>query len=226
MDIRERLFALQDKEYQAFQAKLIPTVDPGAVIGVRMPALRAFAKEIRGTEEAEQFIRTLPHRYYEENTLHGLLLADLKDPQVCVKELDRFLPYVDNWATCDVISPISFKKHPACLLPMVREWLASEHVYVIRFGIGVLMKFYLDEAFDPEYPEWVARVCSDEYYVNMMIAWYFATALAKQPEAALPYLKNHRLDPWTHNKTIQKARESYRVTAEMKEELYQLRVIS
>ena len=136
------------------------------------------------------------------------------------------MPYVDNCATCDVISPISFKKHPACLLPKVREWLASTHTYTIRFGIGVLMKFYLDEAFSPEYPEWLAAVKSDEYYVNMMIAWYFATALAKQPEAALPYLKNQRLDPWTHNKTIQKARESYRISPEMKEELYQLRVIS
>ena len=226
MDIQERLFALQDKEYQAFQAKLMPTVDPDAVIGVRMPALRELMKEVRGTEEAEDFIRILPHRYYEENTLHGLLLAALKDPERCTAELDRFLPYVDNWATCDVISPVSFKKHPACLLPKVREWLASEHVYTVRFGIGVLMKFYLDEDFDPAYPEWVTAVRSDEYYVNMMIAWYFATALAKQPEAVMPYLVNHRLDPWTHNKTIQKARESYRVSPEMKEELYQLRVIS
>ena len=226
MDIQERLFALQDKEYQAFQAKLMPTVDPDAVIGVRMPALRELMKEVRGTEEAEDFIRILPHRYYEENTLHGLLLAALKDPERCTAELDRFLPYVDNWATCDVISPVSFKKHPACLLPKVREWLASEHVYTVRFGIGVLMKFYLDEDFDPAYPEWVTAVRSDEYYVNMMIAWYFATALAKQPEAVMPYLVNHRLDPWTHNKTIQKARESYRVPPEMKEELYQLRVIS
>lgn len=226
MDIQERLFALQDKEYQAFQAKLMPTVDPDAVIGVRMPALRELMKEVRGTEEAEDFIRILPHRYYEENTLHGLLLAAMKDPERCTAELDRFLPYVDNWATCDVISPVSFKKHPACLLPKVREWLASEHVYTVRFGIGVLMKFYLDEDFDPAYPEWVTAVRSDEYYVNMMIAWYFATALAKQPEAVMPYLVNHRLDPWTHNKTIQKARESYRVSPEMKEELYQLRVIS
>ncbi|MBQ6342299.1 MAG: DNA alkylation repair protein [Anaerolineaceae bacterium] len=226
MDIQERLFALQDKEYQVFQAKLIPTVDPDAVIGVRMPALRELMKEVRGTEEAEDFIRILPHRYYEENTLHGLLLAALKDPERCTAELDRFLPYVDNWATCDVISPVSFKKHPSCVLPKVREWLASKHVYAVRFGIGVLMKFYLDEAFDPVYPEWVAAVRSDEYYVNMMIAWYFSTALAKQPETVMPYLVNHRLDPWTHNKTIQKVRESYRISPEMKEELYQLRVIS
>ena len=226
MDIRARLFELQDKDYQAFQAKLMPTIDPDTIIGVRMPALRELVKEVRGTEEANRFLKELPHQYYEENNLHGLLAANIKDAECCIAELDKFLPYIDNWATCDVISPVSFKKHPACLLSKVREWLASTHTYTIRFGIGVLMKFYLDEAFSPEYPEWVAAVKSDEYYVNMMIAWYFATALAKQPDAALPYLKNQRLDPWTHNKTIQKARESYRISPEMKEELYQLRVIS
>ncbi len=226
MDIRERLFELQDKDYQVFQAKLMPTIDPDTIIGVRMPALRELVKEVRGTEEANRFLKELPHQYYEENNLHGLLAANIKDAECCIAELDKFLPYIDNWATCDVISPVSFKKHPACLFPKVREWLASTQTYTIRFGIGVLMKFYLDEAFSPEYPEWVAAVKSDEYYVNMMIAWYFATALAKQPEAALPYLKNQRLDPWTHNKTIQKARESYRISPEMKEELYQLRVIS
>ena len=226
MDIQARLFELQDKDYQAFQAKLMPTVEPDTIIGVRMPALREFVKEVRDTEEANRFLKELPHQYYEENNLHGLLAANIKDAECCIAELDKFLPYIDNWATCDVISPVPFKKHPACLLPKVREWLASTHTYTIRFGIGVLMKFYLDEAFSPEYPEWVAAVKSDEYYVNMMIAWYFATALAKQPEAAFPYLKNQRLDPWTHNKTIQKARESYRISPEMKEELYQLRVIS
>ena len=226
MDIQARLFELQDKDYQAFQAKLMPTVEPDTIIGVRMPALRELVKEVRGTEEANRFLKELPHQYYEENNLHGLLAANIKDAECCIAELDKFLPYIDNWATCDVISPVPFKKHPACLLPKVREWLASTHTYTIRFGIGVLMKFYLDEAFSPEYPEWLAAVKSDEYYVNMMIAWYFATALAKQPEAALPYLKNQRLDPWTHNKTIQKARESYRISPEMKEELYQLRVIS
>ena len=225
MDIRAHLFELQDREYQAFQAKLMPTVSPDAVIGVRMPALREFAKQLRGTEEAERFLEDLPHQYYEENTLHGLLIAYIKDPGSCIAELDKLLPYVDNWAACDVISPVSFKKHPACLLPKVREWLVSSHTYTVRFGIGVLMKFYLDEAFSPEYPEWVAAVKSEEYYVNMMIAWYFATALAKQPDTVMPYLKNQRLDPWTHNKTIQKARESFRISPGMKEELYQLRII-
>ena len=224
MDIQSRLFALQDKKYQAFQAKLVPNVDPSRIIGVRMPDLRTLAKELRDTEEAAGFLSSLPHSYLEENTLHGLLAALIKDPEKCIARLDEFLPYVDNWATCDVISPVSFKKHPACLLPKVQEWLHSEHTYVIRFGIGVLMSFYLDAAFSPEYLQWVAAVRSEEYYVRMMIAWYFATALAKQPEAALPYIENHCLDPWTHNKTIQKARESFRVSPEMKEKLDKLKV--
>ena len=226
MGIRERLYEMQDVDYQAFQAKLIPTVDPAAIIGVRMPALRALAKQLRGTEEAELFLKELPHASYEENTLQGLLLESVKDPALCIAELDRFLPYVDNWATCDVISPVSFRKHPDILPPKVKEWLASEHTYVVRFGIGILMKFYLDEHFSSEYPEWVAAVRSEEYYIRMMAAWYFATALAKQPEAILPYLENHRLDTWTHNKTIQKAKESYRITPEMKDRLNQLRIKS
>lgn len=223
MDIQARLFELQDKDYQAFQAKLMPTVEPDTIIGVRMPALRELVKEVRGTEEANRFLKELPHQYYEENNLHGLLAANIKDAECCIAELDKFLPYIDNWATCDVISPVPFKKHPACLLPKVREWLASTHTYTIRFGIGVLMKFYLDEAFSPEYPEWLAAVKSDEYYVNMMIAWYFATALAKQYESILPFLEQHQLAVWTHNKTIQKAVESYRITSEQKEYLKSLK---
>lgn len=224
MDIRAQLFELQDSAYQAFQAGLMPTVDRDRIIGVRMPALRGLLKEIKGTDAAACFLAQLPHEYYEENTLHGLLAASQKDPEACVAELDRFLPYVDNWATCDVISPACFKKHPACLLPKVREWMASAETYTIRFGIKVLMNFYLDEAFSPEYPEWVASVRSEEYYVRMMAAWYFATALAKQPDAVMPWIINHRLDPWIHNKTIQKARESYRISPEMKDKLAQLRM--
>ena len=224
MDIRARLFDLQDTKYQAFEAKLVPNVDPARVIGVRMPDLRALSKELRGTEDAERFMAELPHTYLEENTLHGLLAALIKDPVLCIAKLDEFLPYVDNWATCDVISPVSFKKHPDCLLPKVREWLRSDHTYVIRFGMGTLMSFYLDDAFSPEYPQWVADVRSEEYYVRMMIAWYFATALAKQPDAALPFLTNRCLDPWTHNKTIQKACESFRISPEMKETLKKMKV--
>ena len=224
MNIQERLFSLQDKEYQAFHARLVPTIDPDRIIGVRMPDLRALAKEISGKEEARIFLETLPHDYYDENTLHGILISKIKDPEECIRELDRFLPYVDNWATCDVISPVSFKKHPPQLLQKVREWMGTDRTYTIRFGIGTLMSYYLDEAFSPDYPEWVAAVHSEEYYVRMMIAWYFATALAKQPEACLPYLTGRRLDPWTHNKTIQKACESFRIAPEMKEELKRLRI--
>jgi len=224
MNIREGLFSLQDVEYRAFQAKLMPTVDPEKIIGARMPELRKFAREVKGTEEATRFLQQLPHEYYDENNLHGLLVSFIKDPELCIAELDRFLPYVDNWATCDMTSPAVFRKHPAGLLPKVREWMASGHTYTVRFGIKTLMNDYLDDAFSPEYPEWVAAVESEEYYVRMMIAWYFATALAKQPEAVLPYLENRRLEPWTHNKTIQKARESYRISPEMKTYLSRLKV--
>ena len=224
MDIRERLFSLGDPEYREFHARLVPTIDPERIIGVRMPALRAFAKEIKGTEEAGAFLKTLPHDYYDENTLHGILVSMIKDPEECIRELDAFLPYVDNWATCDVISPAAFKKHPPLLLPKIGEWMASDRTFTIRFGIETLMSYYLDEAFSPEYPARVAAVRSEEYYVRMMIAWYFATALAKQPEACMPYLLERRLDPWTHNMTIRKACESFRIAPEMKAELKRLRV--
>ena len=224
MDIREQLFSLQDLKYKEFHAGLIPTIDPDRIIGVRLPDLRALAKELSGTEEALRFMATLPHDYYDENTLHGILISNLKDPVVCLDALDAFLPYVDNWATCDVISPKVFKKNLACLLQRIPGWLDSEHIYTVRFGIRMLMNFYLDEAFQPEYLDWAAGISLDEYYVRMGIAWYFATALAKQPEAALPYITERRLDPWTHNKTIQKACESFRVTPEMKEKLKALRV--
>lgn len=224
MNIREHLFSLQDAEYRAFQAKLMPTVAPEKIIGVRMPELRKFSREVKGTEESARFLQQLPHEYYDENNLHGLLVSFIKDPELCITELDRFLPYVDNWATCDMTSPAVFRNHPAGLLPKIREWMASGHTYTVRFGIKTLMSDFLDDAFSPEYPEWVAAVESEEYYIRMMIAWYFATALAKQPEAVLPYLENRRLEPWTHNKTIQKARESYRISPEMKNYLSSLKV--
>ena len=224
MDVRERLFSLQDLKYKEFHTGLIPTIDPDCIIGVRLPDLRKLAKELSGTEEARTFLKTLPHGYYDENTLHGILISDLKDPEECLDALDVFLPYVDNWATCDVISPKTFKKNLSPLLARIPGWLDSDHVYTIRFGIRMLMNFFLDDAFRPEYPDRVARISSDEYYVRMGIAWYFATAFAKQPEAVLPYITERRLDPWTHNKTIQKACESFRVTAEMKEKLRSLKV--
>ena len=222
--IRARLFELQDLSYRDFQCKLMPTVDPDTVIGFRTPELRKLAKSFSKEPEAEAFLRTLPHRYYEENNLHGFLIETMKDYSQVIAALDAFLPYVDNWATCDLMSPKIFKKHLPELREQIQVWMASSHTYTIRFGIEMLMTFYLDEQFQPEYLDWVADVHSEEYYVNMMIAWYFATALAKQYDAALPYLQEHRLEPWTHNKAIQKAIESYRITDEQKAYLRSLKV--
>ena len=202
----------------------MPTVDPDTVIGVRMPALRKLAKDFAETPEAAEFLQTLPHRYYEENNLHGLLISAMRDYDRAVAALDAFLPYVDNWATCDLIRPKVFQKHLPELLEKIQVWLASDHTYTVRFGLEMLMTCYLDDAFRPEYPELAAGVRSGEYYVNMMIAWYFATALAKQYDPALPYLRERRLDPWIHNKAIQKAIESCRVTGEQKAYLRTLKV--
>lgn len=214
--VQDRLFELQDLKYRDFQCKLMPTVAPETVIGIRTPALRKLAKELARHPDCGNFLRILPHKYYEENNLHGYILATMKDFDSVIEGLNRFLPYVDNWATCDTMSPKVFKKHLPELLPHIRRWIAAGETYTIRFGIGMLMRFYLDEAFQPEYLEWIAAVRSEEYYVNMMVAWYFATALAKQYDAALPYITHYRLDTWTHNKAIQKAIESYRITDEQK----------
>ena len=221
--IRARLFALQDPAYRDFQSRLMPTVDPATVIGVRMPQLRKLARELTATPDAGAFLSALPHQYYEENTLHGLILSLMSDYAAAVAALDRFLPYVDNWATCDCISPRAFLRHPHLLPRQLHSWMHSAHPYTVRFGIGMLMQLYLDDAFQPNYLDWVAEVHSEEYYVNMMIAWYFATALAKQPQAALPLLQQNRLPTWVHNKTIQKAVESYRIPPEQKAYLRTLR---
>ena len=222
-EIQRRLFALQDAEYRAFQCKLMPTVAPETVIGVRTPALRELAKALSGTEAAEAFLAELPHRYYEENNLHGFLLCRIRDFDPCLAAVERFLPYVDNWATCDCLSPRAFARTPEALLGPIRRWLASDHVYTCRFAIGCLMRWFLDDRFAPEYPEMVASVRSEEYYVNMMIAWYFATALAKQYDAVLPWLEQRRLAPWVHCKTIQKACESFRVPEAHKNHLKTLK---
>lgn len=222
--VQGKLFELQDLSYRDFHARLMPTVSKERVIGVRTPALRKFAKEFGKTKEAEEFLKQLPHEYYEEDNLHGFLIAGMKDFDRCTEELDRFLPYVDNWATCDLMSPKIFKKHLQELLVKIRVWTASEHTYMIRFGVGMLMSLYLDDAFELEYPEMVSGIRSDEYYVNMMIAWYFATALAKQYEAVLPFIENGRLDKWTHNKAIQKAVESCRVSDGQKAYLRTLKI--
>ena len=224
VDIQQELFSLQDLSYRDFHAKLMPTVDKARVIGVRTPKLRAFAKEFGKTEEAKEFLKVLPHQYYEENNLHGLLIEQIKDYPTLIGELNRFLPCIDNWATCDLLTVRVVKKHLDTFTEEVERWLASDHTYTIRFGIGMLMRYYLEEHFSLEYPEKVAKIRSKEYYVNMMRAWYFATALAKQYEAIFPFLEEKRLDAWTHNKTIQKAIESYRITQEQKVYLRTLRI--
>lgn len=221
--IREKLFELGDAEYKAFHAKLIPTVAVETIIGVRTPVLRKYAKEMSKDPRIGEFLEAVPHPYYDENNLHGFIIEQYKDYGECLSAVEGFLPCIDNWATCDMLAPRVFGKHTKELLEPVHRWIASEETYTIRFAMNMLMRFYLDEEFQPEYLELVSCVESEEYYVNMMIAWYFATALAKQYDAALPYLEQRRLAPWTHNKTIQKACESYRITAEQKAYLRSLK---
>ena len=223
-EIRKRLFELQDTKYRDFQSKLIPNIDPETVIGVRTPELRKFAKEILKSGEYADFLQDLPHKYFDENQLHAFLISGMKDYEESLGALCNFLPYVDNWATCDQMSPKVFKKHRPELLPKIKEWIGSTETYTIRFAVGMLMEHFLDEDFSDEYPEMVSKLRSDEYYVNMMIAWYFATALAKQYDAILPYIEQHKLDVWTHNKAIQKSVESYRITEEQKEYLKTLKL--
>ena len=224
MNIQETLFSLADAEYRAFQAPLIPNLPADAFIGVRTPALKAYAKEINGTPEADAFMQTLPHRYFDENQLHAFLISACRDYDAVLRAINCFLPFVNNWATCDQLRPAVFKKHTDTLILHIREWLGSSHVYTVRFGIGMLMAHYLDSTFQPEYLELAAGIQSTEYYINMMRAWYFATALAKQYDAVIPFITGKRLDQWTHNKTIQKARESRRISDEQKKLLYSLRI--
>ena len=222
-EIRQSLFALQDIKYRDFQAKLIPTNAAESVIGVRTPALRKLARELRKDPKIGDFLQDLPHTFFDENQLHAFLISEIKDYTECLVQVQRFLPYIDNWATCDLISPKIFRKHTEELMPYIKKWMASEHTYTCRFGIKMLMTYFLDNNFRSEYAEWVAAVKSEEYYVNMMIAWYFATALAKQYDTAVQYLQTQKLDVWTHNKTIQKAIESYRITDEQKRYLKTLK---
>lgn len=214
--ITEALYELRDEEYARFQAKLTPSVDPERFIGVRVPEVRKLAKVLKNSPEGEAFLRELPHSYYDENMLHGLLLSEIRDFDQAIEETNRFLPYIDNWAVCDIMSPKVFKKHKGKLMPSIREWTDSNETYTIRFGIEMLMSHFLDDDFKAEYLDIPAGIRSEEYYVNMMIAWFFATALAKQWKSAISYLENDKLDKWTHNKTIQKAIESYRITDEQK----------
>ena len=222
-DIYKELVSLQDKGYRDMQITIIPTVDADSIIGVRTPALRTLAKELSKREDIGKFLDSLPHKYFEENQLHAFILSGMKDAARAFELVDKFLPYVDNWATCDQMSPKVFKKHKDLLLEYTDKWIGSDHPYVKRFGIGMLMEHFLDEDFKTSYLTKVSKIRSDEYYVNMMIAWYFATALAKQYDATLPYIEKQKLDIWTHNKSIQKAVESYRITPEQKEYLKTLK---
>ena len=222
--IQKELFKLQDKKYKKFQEKLIPTRDPDTIIGVRTPELRKYAKELFKSNNYQSFLKELPHKYFDENQLHAFIISEIKDYDECINYINEFLPYVDNWATCDQMSPKVFKKNHDSLIDNIKTWLKSKETYTIRFGIGCLLQHFLDEDFKPEYLEIVSRIKSEEYYINMMIAWYFATALAKQYKLTKPYIENNQLDKWTHNKTIQKAIESYRISSEQKEYLKSLKI--
>ena len=224
MDVQAELLKLQDKKYGQFQQKLLPAVAADSIIGVRTPALRQMAKALLKSDGAAAFLTALPHKFFEENQLQAFMIAGIKDYDLCLRELKAFLPYVDNWSTCDQMSPQVFKKHRGALLTEIKIWLQSPHTYTKRFAIKMLMDHFLDEDFDLSYLELVAAIRSEEYYVNMMIAWYFATALAKQYKAALPFIEKKRLAVWTHNKAIQKARESYRVSVTAKAYLQQLKI--
>ena len=224
-EIINELFKMQDEKYRDFNSKLIPTVEKETMIGVRTPELRKYAKQLVKREDVGEFLHSAPHKYFDENQLHAFILAEIKDFGVCLEEVKSFLPYIDNWATCDQLSPKVFKKYRKELLTHIKEWIRSDKTYTVRFGIGMLMEHFLDEDFDLKYPAMVAEVRSEEYYINMMTAWYFATALAKQYERVLPFIENNKLDIWTHNKAIQKAVESYRITDEQKAYLKGLKVI-
>ena len=223
-EIEKRLFELQDEKYRDFQVKLIPAVDPASVIGVRTPELRKLAKELLKRDDTGAFLDALPHGYFDENQLHAFILSGMKDYEKCMAGVCAFLPFVDNWATCDQMSPKVFRKNREDLLAHIKEWLGLDKTYTVRFAVGMLMEHFLDEDFDVSYPETVAALRSDEYYVNMMRAWYFATALAKQYDAVLPFIEEQKLDKWTHNKAIQKSVESYRITPEQKAYLKSLKI--
>ncbi len=221
--IRKRLFELQDLQYKAFHSHLMPSVDPELVIGVRIPDLRRLAKEISGTPEAEFFLQSLPHKYYEENNLHAFLIENIRDFNDCIKAVNSFLPYIDNWATCDSLRPKVFKKNTISLEKQAFDWIESEKTYTVRFGIECLMIYFLDGQFNPAHAEKVAAVNCSEYYVSMMVAWYFATALAKHYNETLSYIEKRVLDHETHKRTIQKAIDSYRIDSAKKSYLRSLR---
>lgn len=223
MEIKEQLFMLADEKYRDFQAKLIPTADKDRFIGVRTPLLRSLVKKVLKEPCCKDFLCSLPHKYFDENQLHAFIISEIKDFELCVEEVCRFLPFIDNWATCDQLSPKIFRKHKSELLVCIKRWIANDKTYTVRFGIGMLLSHFLDSDFDVSYLDMVSGIKSDEYYINMMIAWFFATALAKQYDTAIKYIENRKLDIWTHNKAIQKACESYRISDEHKKYLRSLK---
>jgi len=221
--MKEELFKLQDKKYQEMQFKIIPNIDNSTIIGVRTPEIKKLAKEVlKG--DYKSFLEELPHKYFDENQLHAFIISEIKDFNECINYINKFLPYVDNWATCDQLSPKVFKKNTNKLIDEIKVWIKSKETYTIRFGVGCLMQYYLNDEFKEEYLELVSKIKSNEYYVNMMIAWYFATALAKQYDSTIKYIESNKLDTWVHNKTIQKAIESYRITDKQKEYLRSLKM--
>ncbi len=223
-EILSELFKMQDIKYRDFQVKLIPSKTVDDMIGVRTPELKKYAKELLKREDIGEFLEILPHEYFDEDQLHAFIISGIKDYDKCMSEVIRFLPYVDNWATCDQLSPKVFKKNRTELVKQIKKWIESKETYTVRFAIGMLMGHFLDEDFDIKYPEMVAKIRSDEYYINMMIAWYFATALAKQYDVILPFIEEKKMDIWTHNKAIQKSVESNRITPEQKEYLKSLKI--
>ncbi|MBR3049563.1 MAG: DNA alkylation repair protein [Bacilli bacterium] len=218
-NIINKLYKLQDKEYRDFQIKLIPNINSNTIIGIRTKELKKYAKELVKDNNYMSFIEELPHKYFEENQLHAFIISEIKDYDKCIEYINKFLPYINNWATCDQMSPKIFKKYTNKLLDQVNIWIKSNKTYTIRYSILILMRYYLDDNFKKEYLEKVCNIESEEYYVNMMRAWYYATALAKQYKDTIVYIENNKLDTWTHNKTIQKARESYRIDKDKKEYL-------
>ena len=224
MNIIDELFKLQDKEYREFQSKLIPNINKDSIIGVRTPLLRQLSKKIIKENNYSDFLNDLPHKYFDENQIHAFIISEIKDYDECLFEFNKFLPYIDNWATCDQSSPKIFLKNSDKLINEIKRWIKSKDTYTIRFGIGMLMRIYLDDNFKPEYLKMVSNIKSDEYYVNMMIAWFFATALAKQYDSTIEYIKNYKLDKWVHNKIIQKSIESYRISKEKKEYLKKYKI--
>lgn len=223
MSIYDRLMKHQDIKYRDFQSNLVPNIDKNTIIGVRTPDMRNIAKEVFNTEEADEFLNILPHKYYEENLVHIFLISMIKDFDLCVNEINRFLPFVDCWPVCDQSSPKVFKKNHDKLLPLIKNWILSDHVYTARFAIRILMNEFLDDDFKEEYFELVSSKKGEDYYLKMMVAWYFATALAKKYDYAIKVFESHKLDKWTHNKAIQKALESFRVTDSHKEYLRSLK---